>query len=118
MPDPRQQAEAVARWCYGTKRVHVDEYGSVRVFEGTAKRFSFKTHGIEYDWFYYSSLDVLRREVEDEIERRGLMRKYEAALTDIFLAQEPPVDWHYFLIRATAAQRLEAAAKVIEEVQS
>lgn len=65
---------------------------------------------------YADSLDVMR-EVEGEIERRGLWRKYEAALTDIFLAQTPPVDWHWFLIRATAEQRLAAAYRVIQEVE-
>ena len=92
MPDAREQAEAVAKWM------------------GLIWR------SCEFETLppYATSLDAMR-EVEDEIERRGLMGKYaDALIGDRELHTEREVE--HFLIRATPAQRLAAAARVIEEV--
>jgi hypothetical protein len=67
---------------------------------------------------YGSRLDDMRA-VEDEIERRGWMAAYECELILVWGRQttgflERP-EW--FLIRATAAQRLAAAEKVIENME-
>ena len=120
MPDQREQAEAVARWCGWEFK------GSRAAFPWRhAKKGVRLSHMPPYD----ESLDAMR-EVEDEIERRGLCMVYRLHLLDAVRERAISL-WHssaepatfdrwaeYAIATATAAQRLEAAAKVIEEVQS
>lgn len=112
MPDPREQAEAVARWC-GWKRI------GNGYFVNPAGKFSFWEKPPDYA----ASLDAMR-EVEDEIERRGLWLEYAHVLEGIVTHSGPTMEWKsqwlgwvYMGARATALQRLQAAARVIEEVE-
>lgn len=122
MPDPREQAEAVARWC-GWETIPGLTIDSVLWLEPKTGR---KWQTLPP---YASSLDAMRA-VEDEIERRGLCMVYRLHLLDAVRERAISL-WHssaepatfdrwaeYAIATATAAQRLEAAAKVIEEVQS
>jgi hypothetical protein len=98
----REQAEAVAKWC-GWKPT-----GNRNIPWRTPS--GFDVYRLPP---YDDSLDAMR-DVEDEIERRGLMGKYADALVgERELHTESEVE--RFLIRATAAQRLEAAYWTIQE---
>ena len=108
MPDPREQAEAVARWMGWT----VIKKGAFYILWQPP----YNDHPTIDLPDYADDLNAMR-EVEHEIERRGLLVEYVAMLRKVWQGHEDALDeWQYFLIRATAAQRLEAAARVIEEV--
>lgn len=103
MPNAREQAEAVARWM-GWK------YDPSRPFDMRWQA----TRGdlVDAAPAYWRSLDAMR-EVEDEIERRGLDVKYMEHLVGVLGKDRLVGEWEIF--RATAAQRLEAAYGVIQE---
>lgn len=108
MPDPREQAEAVALWM-GWKRRNGDAHLPWRNPNGKPV-YRIPT--------YADSLDAMC-EVEDEIERRGLLDQYGAQLFRVWCSSKAQITFTSFLIRATAAQRLQAAFEVIQrEVQS
>ena len=101
--DAREMAEAVARWM-GWKQRDGDPHLPWRNPSGMP---AYRLPN------FASSLDAMR-EVEDEIERRGLDVKYMEHLVGVLGKDRLVGEWE--ILRATAAQRLEAAARVIEEV--
>ena len=111
MPDPREQAEAVARWCGCHPTGNRD----------TPWRTPSGLFDVQFLPFYADSLDAMR-EVEDEIERRNLLKLYGFFLGCVVAGSDEQY-WDFtrddaFLAGATATalQRLQAAARVIEEV--
>lgn len=104
MPDPREQAWAVARWC-GWERARLDLFLDAQ------------GNGVPSPRELPRSRDAMEF-VEREIERRGLMKSYWKALNGVWCEQDAE-PFQHFLIRATAAQRLQAAFEVIQkEVES
>lgn len=120
MPDPREQAEAVWRTLFPWPDTQCPVCGWTFDDRPTGcrpgdcwlspapDRKSSEAPPLE------SCLDDMRI-VEDEIERRGLTKHYWKALNGVWTVQDSG-PFQHFLIRATAAQRLEAAYRVIEEV--
>ena len=105
MPDPREQAEAVARWC-GWKH-----------FEN--RNMPWRSHcGVDAYRLppFADSLDTWPP-VEALLAERGLLRRYREELESMWRADDMGMDRAEYLIRASAAQRLAAAARVIEEVE-
>lgn len=106
--DAREMAEAMARWM-GWTECKRPGFG-----EGLCPPGSTYPDNLPK---YASSLDAMR-EVEDEIERRGLVVEYMALLRKVWRESTGAIDeWMYFLLRASALQRLQAAARVIQEVE-
>lgn len=104
MPDAREQAEAVARWC-GWKRT-----GSYwQPWRNPKGRMVYRVPP------YADSLDAMR-EVETELSKRGHFRRYREVLKTMWNEDLTRMDFGEYLVRLTALQRLAAAAKVIEEV--
>lgn len=119
MPNPSEQAEAVAKWmglekCHLWTGVNLGSAGGPAMLKGKCGHA--KCYPKEYGPPRYAdSLDAMR-EVEDEIERRGLIPEYVAELRRFWKASDDVPDFYpYFLIRATPAQRLEAAYRTIQE---
>lgn len=107
MPDPREQAEAVARWMGWRRR---DGDAHLPWMNPSGK----PVYRIPT---YADSLDAMR-EVEDEIERRGLLERYRLQLHAEWCEDHKYPRFTLFLITLTAAQRLQAAFEVIKEVES
>ena len=103
----REQAEAVARWM-GWKPT-----GSYsQPWRNPKGRMVYRVPP------YADSLDAMR-EVEDEIKRRGLWERY---VTTLWMEHGPGgfMERNVYVgfgLRATAAQRLQAAFEVIKEVE-
>jgi len=116
MPNPSEQAEAVAKWCgWKAGTTHKPSFANPSKMIEDRRIWVHEKLGVRHRLpDYAESLDAMR-EVEDRLAERGLMAKYETALSHIYFAQDAISDWNHFLIRATAAQRLQAAYRTIQE---
>lgn len=101
--DLRAMTLTVAKWC---------GYTNIRLTEMFDEVADHNGHTRVRLPNFAESLDAMRK-VEDEIERRGLEVRYMEELVGVLSADRLVGEWE--VLRATAAKRLQAAYRAIQE---